>query len=226
MSRETTALIAVRNAQSHLVECLGSLSDFDAIAIRDDCSTDRTVKLAQALEMPFAQNPTHLGQSETKRQLALACKTPYCCFVDADDIRIAGTLPRQVGTLANGAGVAIAPALVMGTANEISCVANPYLAAWFGHPAIAICWDVSTLKKLLKPPLREGAPEQQLMLRAIKAGANFAFTGRPVAAYRRDWSPAQASKGSGAVVSALRQELLEIAPATVREQLERLEVRA
>lgn len=226
MSRQTAALIAVRNAQSHIAECLDSLGDFDQVIVRDDCSSDRTAAIAHALDYPVTINPTHLGQSETKRQLVLGCKLPYCCFADADDIRIAGTLPRQVGTLANGAGVAIAPALVMGTANEISCVANPYLAAWFGHPAIAICWDVSMLKQLLKTPLLEGAPEQQLMLRAIKAGANFAFTGRPVAAYRRDWSPAQASKGSKAVVSALRQELLAISPPSVREQLERLEVRA
>ncbi|NJL82888.1 MAG: glycosyltransferase [Chloroflexaceae bacterium] len=221
----TTALIAVRNAQAHIVECLDSLGDFDQVLVRDDCSSDRTAAIAHAFGHSVTINPTHLGQSETKRQLAQDCDTPHCCFVDADDVRLAGTLPRQVGTLVDGVGVAIAPALVLGTVSEISCVANPYFAAWFGHPAIAICWDTSMLKKLLRRPLLEGAPEQQLMLRAIKAGVHFAFTGRPVAAYRRDWSPVQASKASKPVVAILRKELLAIAPATVREQLERLEAR-
>lgn len=221
----TAALISVRNAEAHIAECLGSLGDFDTVAIRDDCSSDRTAAIAAALDYPVSINHTHLGQSETKRQLALACRADYCCFVDADDLRIAGTLARQVGTLAAGAGVTLAPALLQGTQEEVSCCANRYLAAWFGHPAIAISWNVSTLKKLLRTPLQEGAPEQQLMLRAIQAGVDFAWTPRPVAAYRRDWSPVQASKGSGKVVAALRQELLAIAPQGVRAQLERLEVR-
>lgn len=215
------ALVAARNAQRHLGECLDSLGEFDEVALWDDDSTDRTQAIAAAFGVKVNQNYGHKGQSETKRRLALDSDADAICFADSDDVRIPGALTRQANTLRNGADIVLSPVLDM-TGNELSVLANPWACAWWGHPSIAILWRRSLVEKLLKDPLREGAPEQQLMVRAIAAQARFAFTGRPVAKYRRSWSPDQAHHTSGETVLACRDRLKVIAPARIADMLHRL----
>jgi len=217
------ALVAARNAQRHIGECLDSLGEFDSVLIRDDASTDRTVAIAEAFGYPVALNLEQQGQSLTKTRLALACDSTYCTFTDSDDRRFPGTLARQVGTLDAGADVAIAPVLDT-QGREYSIVANPWAVAWWGVPEVAVVWRTALLKTLLEQPLAEGAPGHQLLVRAIALNARFAFTPKPVAMYRNDWSEDQAHRRSGPAVLACRDELRAIAPSHIQDMFSRLEL--
>ena len=219
----TAALVAARNAELHLMECLRSLEDFDDVHIVNDDSDDETAAIARAAGHKCKHWRKHRGQTAAKLELLrMAKKADLVCFVDSDDYRIPGTLRSQVEALGD-ADVVSSPVIRTSNRTPLDSPANPWLFAWNGtSAALAMLWRRSALLEIAERyRFEEGAPEPQFALAFLRGGRRFAWSSEVVGHYRDDWSPDQASKVADPIMRNVRRGLKAIAPP---EQLKLFEI--
>lgn len=96
MSCDLTVCICAYNAEKYIAETLESLSkqtfkDFKLLIV-NDCSTDRTVEIAEAFAdsnwggFEIISLPENGGLARARRVAEDMCRTEFICFVDADDV--------------------------------------------------------------------------------------------------------------------------------------------
>lgn len=223
---KTAALVAARNAQRHLVECLESLDEFDAIVIYDDCSADATAAIARVLGYPVIRGDIHMGQVAAKFLLARNCLAEYFAFVDSDDWRIGGALSEQVATLDDsGAAVCVGPSISTATGGEIGFPADPWLMAYTSTMATsATLWRTSEVVAALHAIEPDDAnPELQLLTELLLRDRRVVWSQTPAAYYRESWSPDQMSRRNDGATRRLRARLFEAAPDRVKRAMEILD---
>src|SRR5262249_27742319 len=108
-----SVIIPAFNAEHYIGDALasvrGQMRDMEVLVV-DDGSTDRTLKEAEAFADAFdltILRQKNGGPSAARNIAIQQARSPYCAFLDADDVMLPGRLAAQAALLDNDAEVAL-----------------------------------------------------------------------------------------------------------------------
>ena len=172
-------------------------SDLELVVL-DDCSTDATVAVVEAIRHPavrLSRNPRNLGVVETRRRGVPLLRGRYVALLDQDDLAVAGRFAAQLARLESAGG----PDIIGGAienfgdlggikqfyASDAEIRASLLFNASIANPAA--CMKTAPLREgLLEYSLAAGpAADYALWVDAMLAGLRLENLATVVTRYRR-----------------------------------------
>lgn len=107
---EVSVLIAAYNAANTIERAIRSIPDcVPRILVLDDCSTDATASIVQAIgdaRIRLIKHPHNMGIGAARQSLLSSCLTDYGIWLDADDMLLPGHVESLLEILQSGADYA------------------------------------------------------------------------------------------------------------------------